>query len=152
MDYSKMSIEDLILNEDNINWEEFSSIRKTLSLAEIRLFRSKIKWHLFFLKGGALDYDQMTIASKYFNNIVYSILSVAHWLPKQFLIEHKEQFRWKSLIHNVYLDPNTILNCLDVISSEISNHTELVYTFENALFFDIHEPEYEEVLLYLSVK
>ena len=150
-DYSSIPIDELILNEDSIEWDKFSASKKHLSLAEVRLFRSKIKWNIFFIKGGVLDHNQLNVASKYFTSTTYQLLSNMHWVSQQFISEFKDRFNWEKLIRTVYLTPATILSSLDIIKEQIPNSSDLKSAFESALFFRITDPEYEEIKLYVDV-
>lgn len=144
-----LSVEDIIRNEDNIDWESASfQTTRNLTLVEVRLFRSKINWNLYVLRH-KMTTECLECASKYFAKETYNRIAAFNFATEEFIVNHKDDFNWSVVIANCKLSEETLLNCVD--SWVHRPHYDLMRIFKEAREFDIFAGGYEQVRLLVEL-
>lgn len=139
----------LIINEDNIDWEyaSFHSVRE-LSLAEIKLFRSKINWDAYILSHD-LNPVKMEFASKYFTRETYQRIAAFNMATEEFILKNKEKFNWLTLIKNSKLSEETLLAAAELWQQK--SLKDIKDAFLTAKYIDINSGAYPAIQLYLNL-
>jgi len=140
----------LIINEENIDWEILSQFKgRSFSMAEIRMFRKKIQWNLYLINH-ALSNIELNIASKYFSDSVFAVLSAFVSLPEEFIKKHHTKLSWKYLIQRSYISEDLLFELQDDwihLDDQI-----LINGFSKNPFIDLNSNDYNRLALYLKLK
>lgn len=146
------STEYLIMHEDSINWEELSSNKDDFfSLVEIRLFRKRINWKAYFcshLNSYTMTPQMFEIASKYFDDAVYRIISDFGIAPSEFIEAHPEKFNFENVIRYCNITEDALLNC-EQYWKNISNIKEIFY---ESKYISLNSPNFSRIKLMLEIE
>lgn len=145
-----MNTEYMIMHEGDIDWEKLSKdSSRSLSLAEIRMFRKRINW-CEYIKTHDMSPDGLEIASKHFRQEEYNLIALLNYGLDDFILNHREKFDWLVLFGSHYLKPSTIMACIDCWK-DIPPHQIEAALIDNP-YIDPYNGEYDELLLYLGIK
>lgn len=145
------STEYLIIHENDVDWEKLSSDKDDMfSLIEIRLFRSKINWKSYImshLRSCPFTTQMMEVASKYFDDAIYTILASFNVADEDFILNHKEKFNFELLIKNSNLSEKFLLETMENWV-HLENIEEI---FKSSKYINLEDPKYNQIKLIFEV-
>lgn len=105
------STEYLISHEDELDWEEISSNKSiVLSNTDIKIFGKKINWKTYLINHqNFITTEVLEIASKYFNNDTYTLLSSFGIATEEFILNHSDKFDFELIIENCSMSEDGLL-------------------------------------------
>lgn len=141
----------LILNENNLDWDQLSSDSDdSFSLIEIRLFRKRINWKLYFrthITTCPFDMQMLEMGSKYFDKETYSMLAVFNMIDQDFIEDHIEEFDFRDIIKHCRVDQDFLKDNIE----KWSNYENLPELFKKSEFIDINSPDFSEIKLLIEM-
>lgn len=148
----KYSTEYLIIHENELNWDELSTMRDDyFSLVEVRLFRKKINWKLYFESHGEncpITTEILNIGAKYFTPSTYKILEEFNIATDDFIVQHPENFHFESIIRNCNISEDALLKTRQYWE----NIFNIKQIFNESKYIKLSNPKYEQIKLILEVK
>lgn len=146
------STEYLIIHEDDIDWDELSANPDdSFSLVEIRLFRKRINWKLYFRTHSIscpFNSQMLEIGSKYFDKEVYSMLANFGIAGQDFIENHINDFDFKDIIKNCNVNQEFLMNNTE----KWSNYENLIDLFRKSKYIDLDDPNFLEIKLLLEME
>jgi hypothetical protein len=140
----------LIKNEDTIDWEKLSAIKeRSFSIAEIKMFGKRIAWNIYIINH-QLREEELKVASKYFNDKNFEVISFFNNLPEHFIREYAAKLDWLKILNRSKMSQDFIL--------EMSNYwsnldSELVAAaIVNNSSINLRSERYDKLALYLKLK
>lgn len=145
------STEYLIIHEDEIDWDKLSANPEdSFSLIEIRLFRKRINWKLYFRnhsKTCPFTTQMLEIASKYFDKETYCTLAAFNMVEQDFIENHLDDFDFYDIIRYCKVNQEFLMNTTERWIN-LKNLSEL---FEKSEFIDLEDPSFAEVKLLMDM-
>lgn len=145
IDIEQLTTEYLILHENDVDWDALSSYPdRDFSLVEIRLFRKNINWEKYLIShSNILSDTKLEIASKYFTERIYTLLSSFNIATEDFIVRHADKFNFKSVILNCKMSQDALLETMD----HWKDLPDIQNTFKESKYIDISQPEYSDIKL-----
>lgn len=146
------STEYLIIHEDEMDWDALSSIPDDMfSLVEIRLFRKRINWKLYFESHSIscpFTTQMLEMGSKYFTQEVYMILSNFGIATEDFIENHIDDFDFRSVILNCNISEDFLLENAE----KWKNIKDIEDIFYRSKFVLLGTPQYSNLRLFLEME
>jgi len=144
------TVEFLILNEEDIDWEQLSDFKdRRFSLPEIRMFRKKINWNLY-VPNHVMNENEIDIASKYFSEeLIYKLPSMQE-LTEKIVRKFRNKIHWSLLLLKSKFPESFLLEMSSSWKDIGDEKLQTIFTSNRAM--DIFDGNYESLLLYLNLK
>ena len=141
------STEYLIMHEDTIDWDELSAKKDfSLSLVEVRLFRSKINWRKYLNTHRFMSTDALEIASKYFTEENYRQIAAFNIATDHFVKNHPDRFDFTLLLKSTKLEESTILE----LQEYWENIPDIFSIISESNYIDLESEEYANLSVMLE--
>lgn len=149
MNKKDLTTEDLIIHENEIDWEELSENKeRSFNLSEIRIFRKRINWAKYLMYH-EMSPIQMEVASKYFDNYAYRVIAIYNLATPEFIEKHKDDFDWDYLLAFSTYNAKLLDDCLDCWKNIPKNLLER-YLCGNS-HIDIYDDSFAAIRLYIGL-
>jgi len=146
----KFTTEFLIVNEEKIDWEALSRFAgRSFSLPEIRMFRKKINWTLYLLSHDMENDIEIELASKYFTEQAFSILS-QEILSENIIRKFADKLNWESLMSRTNSSEEFLFEFIDYWKIIPINHLAILVS--NNQNIDLKSGKFNKLSLYLKLK